>query len=294
MDGTTFSKKPRLKILVVLHVILTIITAVLLIIFTLNRLLINYGYVYPYDNGFSIEYSPLYSAISIGLAVLLAFLLICSLIRFDYLKQQIIAWSIGIIIVIGIICAGHIAMSIPQTTEYFNTKSSEELLQDFPIDNYSYDEGSDDFYYLKNVIIGNTYWAGSSSYKNFSNKKTDDNYYNIENINPNSAVFMNYYYLRDESGKRIKDYLRNKEFHDLFSTEEYTSNSLEENYNIYEYEDSYEIILIEDNQVFYLSASKNDKIKYSLDDLVVTAKKLHKYLYSQSEAVCTGDGDLFC
>ncbi len=271
MDGTTFAKKPKLRALTAVHIALTVLTTVLLLIFTFNRLLINYANVYPTDRSDAIEYSPLYSALAIGFAVLLLFFLICALIRFDYLKQQIIVFGIGAVIVICIICGGRFALSIPESNEYSSKKANESVSQYFPIDNYKYDKKSSDFYYIKEVTIGDTYWIGSYAYKNFDNlDKVEEQ---AEEESP-SYVFMSYYYLKDDTGRRVKDYIRNRDLFGLFYVNDYISEYREDNYKFYEYEDAYEFILTDDNEVFYLTANKNELTEYDSKDIISTAKSL--------------------
>lgn len=85
-------------------------------------------------------------------------------------------------------------------------------------------------------------------------------------------MFTNYYYLNDESGKRVKEYKRSRKLYDSLTFTDYTTEQHKDNFDIYEYDDNYEIIFIDDTEVFYFSASKNKRTQYSIEDITETAK----------------------
>lgn len=178
---------------------------------------------------------------------------------------------IGIIIFIGIVVSSIVSFSIVNTNEYTSSNITGTEKQYFPIDKYKYDEKSEDFYYYKEVKIGKAYWFGSCSYKDFAAK---NNMVDLVEERTDSTVFMNYYFLCDKNGNRIKEFKKKMAWYDVFSiSDEVISEYQQDDFIVYEYEDSFECFAFDDKEAFYLSASKNKRTKYNSDDVLNISKE---------------------
>lgn len=272
MVGTVLDNK-KSKII---HIVFTVVDFIALMIFLFKLLTINYASIYQYGKSSSVEYLPLYFGLTIVLSV--TFLISTGLLLFcKDISTKIIGVDIFFILIMALTIV--ISLKIPNVNEYASSSYNQTQIDYFPIDEYEYNEDSNDYYYYREVNFGYIYWIGSSSYKNFTAKNTTDT--SSEEIGK-SVVFMNYYYLNDKSGYLTKDYSNKKIWYDILYVNDYESEQKIDNYTVYEYEDSYEVILESDNEVFYLSASKNNRTEYDKDDLINLAKNFKNTLRENS------------
>lgn len=286
MDGTIFVKKK--KIVKVLHIVFIVLFAIIMLFFLCRRLSINYANIYSTYRATGIEYSLLYSILTIGSAILLLFLIISFFIKKNSKKQSVILLCTGVLILMGIGLSTVISFLLVDSNEYLSKSICASEKQYFPIDEYEYKEHSSDCYYYKEVSIGDTYWIGSYSYKDFAAEST---LVDLTEEPYESTVFTNYYYLKDEDGSRIKEYERSKKLYDVLSFSDYLSEFHQDNFDVYEYDDNYEIIFANDKEVFYFAASKNKRTQYRLDDIVKLAEKhLHNLQSLTINANNTGNG----
>lgn len=272
MAGTTSAE----RIVKIIHIAFAIIDLIAFIVFFIKSLTINYANIYQYSKSSSIENLPLYVCMAIVLFITfiisVGFLLICK-------KVSIKIIFVDVFFVVAIIIALIISPKIPNVNEYVSSGYNQEQVDYFPIDEFKYNEDSEDYYYYREVNFGDVYWIGSSSYKNFTPKNATDT--SSEEIGQ-SVVFMNYYYLNDENGFLTKDYSNKKIWYDMLYVNDYESEQKIDDYTVYEYEDSYEVILESENEVFYLSASKNERTEYGKDYLIDLARKFNNTLRENS------------
>ena len=264
MVGTTSSNK-KFKII---HIIFTFIDFIALVFFAYRMFNINYANIYQYGRISGIEHLPFYFCLTVVLLII--FLIFIGTLMFckKYNEKFIIVYAVFIIF---IIIAAIIGAKSPHVTEYTSSNYNQSQSDYLPIDKFKYKENSKDYYYYRDVNIGKIHWIGSSSYKDFAAENTNINL--TEEIGE-STVFLNYYYLFDESNYLIKDYSNKKIWYDILSIEDYESEQTIDNYTIYKYEDCYELILESNDEVFYLSASKNNRTVYDENDLIVLANEL--------------------
>lgn len=248
------------------------ITAVALCLFINARLMINFANVTPGARSNGIEYLPVYSALAISTAVLLICLILCCAFRSNSKKTVALKISVIIFAVIIIFASYFISSNTVVSVSYVSQSESSELSKFFPIDKYDYGKSNEDFYSYKEVTFGDVYWIGNYSSKDFESG------YSFEDLTeePNdSSVCMNYYYLKDDTGRLISEYNKKKQIYDTwFSLDNYVNEYKVNGYHVYEYEDCYEIILIDGTEVFYFSAAKNKRTSYDYKDLLNTAEEL--------------------
>lgn len=251
-----------------IQIILTIIDFIVLIFCLYRMITINYANIYQYDRVTGIEHLPLYFFLAIALFII--FIISVGIILFwkEWNNKIIIPYAIFVILIIISIIAG---LKLPIVNEYTSSSYNQEQSEFLPIDKFEYKEDSEDYYFYRDVTIGDIYWIGSSSYKDFA---TENRTVEWTEEPQDSTVYLNYYYLFDESGHLVKNYLNKKNWYDILSVSYYESEQKIDNYVIYEYEDCYELILEDDKEIFYLSASKNKRTQYDENDLIVIANEL--------------------
>lgn len=264
MVGMIFSNK-KVK---AVHIALTIVDFIALVFFLYRLLTINYANIYQYGRTSGVEHLPLYLGLTIVLLAIfiisIGILIFCK----NYDKKIILVYTVFIVLIsIAVI----IGVKLPNVTEYTSSSYNQSQSKYLPIDKFEYKENSENYYYYCDVSIGKAHWIGSSSYKDFAAKNSIVDM--TEEISE-SAVFLNYYYLFDESGYLTKDFSNKMIWYDILSIEDYESEKIVDKYKVYEYDDSYELILRSNNKIFCLSASKNNRTKYDENDLVVLANEL--------------------
>lgn len=261
------------------HIFSIICSIGITIFYIIKSQIINFANVYSNynNNGIENHYSNVVMAISF--AVLFAFLLVSYFIIYKKSKHiKISMIATGVICVIIILSCGISNYYINSQNEiytYNNSIVESNVKTLFPIDNFSYNENSKNNYYFKDVHYKNIYWAGSSSYKDFAEENST---VYLSEEPTDSTVYLTYYYIKDDSKKMINLFNRNKEKYDNLSNDEYTVVKHIGNYTILESDYSYEFLLIDDTEVFYLSASKNKRTKYTYKDIEKTAFKQLKIL----------------
>lgn len=275
MDGITSVNKHFKTI----HIIFTFIVFIILGFFSYRLFTVNYANIYQYDRASGIEHLPLYFCITIVLCVIFIISIIILLFNKQYNIKMIFVYMLFILFITISIILG---IKLPNVTEYSSSLYNQSQSEYLPIDEFEYNENSTDYYYYRNVSIGDIYWIGSSSYKDFAAENTMVDL--TEDVSE-STVFMNYYYLFDDSGYLVKDYSKKKIWYDILSVDNYETEKQIDNYKVYEYQDCYELILEENNEIFYLSASKNKRTKYDENELVVIANKLTNKLRETQKQV---------
>lgn len=274
MDGTAFAKKSnRIKIF---YGVSISITAVALCLFINARFMINFANVTPYERSTGIEHLPVYSALAISSAVLLICLILCCVFKSNSKKTVAIKISAIIFAIIVIFASYFISSNIVDTVSYVSRNECSELSKFFPIDKYDYGKSNEDFYSYKEVTFGDVYWIGNYSSKDF---ESGDSFEDLTEEPNDSSVCMNYYYLKDDTGRLISEYNKKKQVYDTwFSLDNYVNEYKVNEYHVYEYEDCYEFILIDETEVFYFSATKNKRTSYDYKDLLKTAEGLKSNL----------------
>ncbi|MGN0522209.1 MAG: hypothetical protein ACI4IQ_06185, partial [Eubacterium sp.] len=247
-----------------IYKIIILLTFILFCYFTYKRITINYAYIYPVGRSCGIEYSLLYTMLSIELFVLIVFLL--CFFNAKKLRTNKKAIFISVICII-LVLIGSIVFSLkaPKTFEYQSSQTDNKTSAFFPIDSFEYKEPSQNYYYFKQYQFSDTSWIGCCSYKDFA---SENPLIDLTEEISDSTVFMNYYYLKDSKKHKIKEFNFKRNLYDLSSSNIYVSEIHKDNYSLYEYEDNYEFILIDDETVFYLSSSKNNKTEYDPDTIV--------------------------
>lgn len=248
------------------------ITAVALCLFINARLMINFANVTPDARSNGIEHLPVYSALAISTAGLLICLIFCCAFRSNSKKTVALKISVIIFAVIIIFASYFISSDIVDSVSYVSQSESSELSKFFPIDKYDYGKSNENFYSYKEVTFGDVYWIGNYSSKDF---ESGDSFEDLTEEPNDSSVYMNYYYLKDDTGRLISEYNKKKQIYDTwFSLDNYVNEYKVNGYHVYEYEDCYEIILIDGTEVFYFSATKNKRTSYDYKDLLKTAEEL--------------------
>lgn len=279
MDGTIFTKKSKInRIFYGVSIPLTIL---ILSFFIYKRVTISFSNTDVTLRSNGIEYLPLYSALAISTSILLICLICCCIFKSDFKISMTIKGSLIVICFIGIITSYFISSNIVETVTYISENNTSELSQFLPIDKYDYGESNRDFYSYKEVTFNDVYWIGSSSYKHFESKDIVEDWTNEPS---DSYVFMDYYYLNDDTGKKIAEYDKKRLLHNNFySLDNYEKKYKIDNYDVYEYEDSYELIYTNETEALYLSASKNKRTSYDCDDLINIAEELKTNLQNQAK-----------
>ncbi len=264
MVGITFDSK-KMKFI---HIVITIVDFLALVFFLDKILMISYANVYQYGRITGIEHVPLYLSLSIVLFT--AFIVfICFLLSWKKSNKKIFfAYAVFVILIIIAVIVG---FKLPKINEYTSSSYNQSQAEYLPIDKFEYKENSEDYYFYREVTIGNTYWIGSSSYKDFAAENRTVEWTEEPS---DSTVYLEYYYLLDESGCFIKDFSNRKVFWDIISPPDFDSEQIIDGYTVYEYFDSYEVIFESDSEVFYLCASKNKRTEYDANDLVSVANEL--------------------
>ena len=268
MEGTI--KKRRIN--KIFYGVSISITAVALCLFINARLMINFANVTPGARSNGIEHLPVYSALAISTAVLLICLIFCCAFRSNSKKTVALKISVIIFAVIIIFASYFISSNTVDSVSYVSQSESSELSKFFPIDKYDYGKSNEDFYSYKEVTFGDVYWIGNYSSKDFESGASFEDLTEEPN---DSSVCMNYYYLKDDTGRLISEYNKKKQIYDTwFSLDNYVNEYKVNGYHVYEYEDCYEIILIDETEAFYFSATKNKRTSYDYKDLLKTAEEL--------------------
>lgn len=278
MDGTISTNK--IKITKIFYGVSIPLTVLVLVICLYKRITINFANIDVSLRSNGIEYLPVYSALAISISILLICLICCCIFKSNSKKSTIIKGFAITVVFIGIITSYFVSSNIVDTVTYISENSTSELSQFFPIDKYNYDESNGDFYSYKEVTFNDVYWIGSSSYKYFEPKDIVEDW---TNETSDSNVFLNYYYLNDDTGKKIAEYNKKRLFYNNFySLDNYEEKYKIDNYDVYEYEDNYELIYTNKTEALYLSASKNKRTLYDCNDLINIAEELKTNLQNQA------------
>lgn len=251
-----------------IHIAFTIIDFIALTFFLDKMLMVSYANIYQYGRITGIEYVPLYLCLIIVLFAI--FIISIGLLMFwkKWSKKIIFSYVVCVIL---ITIATIVGLKLPNVNEYTSSSYNQSQSEYLPIDKFEYKENSEDYYFYRDVTIGDTYWIGSSSYKDFAAENRTVEWTEEPR---DSTVFLNYYYLFDESGYLIKDFSNKKIFWDIIAPADFDSEQKIGNYTVYEYSDNYEVMLESDSEVFYLCASKNKRTEYDANDLVSIANEL--------------------
>lgn len=172
-----------------IHIVFTIVDFIMLAFLAYKLFTINYASIYQQDKSSSIEYLPLYFGLTIVLLVI--FIISISILLFckKYNSKIIFAYLFFIVfIVIAVI----IGVKLPNVSEYSSSGYDREHSEYLPIDKFEYNKNSSDYYYYRDVTIGDIHWIGSCSYKDFA---AEDAIVDLTEETYESTVFMNYYYL---------------------------------------------------------------------------------------------------
>lgn len=278
MAGGIFSKYflenvKETKTIKIVTIVLACLSFIFACIFAWKRLWINYANIYPYDRTNGIENSLFYSTISIGLAILFVYLCFCLKLKPKKKKHFFALIIVGVVLCLGILIVSIFSNLYVIENDYQSKKFDSEQSEFLPINNYSYKENSDDFYYYKEVVLGDTYWIGSCSYKDFAAENSLVDF--TEDVD-DSTVFLNYYYFTDDSGRRVKEFLKKKDLYDVFSESEYLDEYQDGKFTAFENECDYEFMFIDDKEVYYFTASKNKRTQYDFDEFIQLAEKFLK------------------
>lgn len=278
MDGTISTNK--IKIIRIFYGVSIPLTVLVLVICVYKRFTINFANIDVSLRSSGIEYLPVYSALAISISILLICLICCCIFKTHSKKSMIIKSSVIVIFFIGIITSYFVSSNIVDTVTYISENSTSELSQFFPIDKYDYNDSKRDYYSYKEVTFNDVYWIGSSSYKLFESADIVEDWTNEKS---DSNVFLNYYYLNDDTGTKIKEFNKKMHYYDTFySLDNYNNKYKIDGYDVYEYEDNYELIFVNATEVLYLSASKNKRTVYDFKNLINIAEELKMNLQNQA------------
>lgn len=278
MDGTISTKKG--KIIKIFYGVSIPLTVLFLAFFVYKRFTINFANMDVALRFNGIEYLPVYSALAISTSFLLICLICCVIFKSKSKSSVIIKGAVLAALFIAVLLSYFISANSVETVTYISERYTEELSPFFPIDQYDYDGSAADFYSYKEVTFNNVYWMGNSSYKFY---EAEDLVTEWTSESGDLIVFMNYYYLNDDTGKKVAEYERKKNHYDTFyALDDYIDKQETNGYEIYENENSYELFFVNETEVFYLSASKNEKTVYDCNDLVNIAEELKSNLQRQA------------
>ena len=252
-----------------------IIVFLLFLICIVRRFLISYSLIHSYGLG-------LESSLGCTVLVFVSLILFClSFIRF-FKKNSVIFIVFAIIsIVISLIASS----KIPNVYQYESSKNDNNVSSCFLFDNYI-DKSSRSYYYLKKVELFDAHWIGCSLYKEF---ETENSFEDLMQDTNDSNVTINYYYLKDPSGRRIKEYIEKKLLSEAFDIDYVYDNEIHtEKYSVYEYGNQLEFVSEADDMVFYISANKNKHTSYDLERFATYGNTLLNELKNMN----TGDASL--
>lgn len=160
-------------------------------------------------------------------------------------------------------------MKVPQVSVFESNKLDGELSSYFSFNEYIDDNSSQNYYYLKTVKLFDTYWVGCNLNKDY---EITDSFDNLTDDTHDNSVLVSYYYMKNPSKYRVWEFSKKTELSDfnmVYDNEIHTSD-----YSAYEFAGTYEFISIHDDEFFRLTADKNKRTHYSLDEFTIYAQKL--------------------